>query len=75
MKGTVVDRGDGTYALEYTALPGEWLMEVSLNGRNVQPTPCSIVNAADPSEEEERRAREAMERERDGSVGRFVQER
>ena len=64
LKGTVVDRGDGTYALEYTALPGEWLMEVSLNGRNVQPTPCSIVNAADPSEEEERRAREAMERER-----------
>ena len=58
------DDGDGTYTLEYRALPGEWKLEVLCNGRHVSPTPCSIVNAADPAESEERRAREAAERER-----------
>ena len=62
--GTVSDRGDGTYALGFKALAGEWLLEVTLNGRPVGPTPCSIVNVVDPSEEEERRAREEAERER-----------
>ena len=64
LEGAVIDRGDGSYEMTYLALPGEWLLVVHLNGRAVAPTPCSIVNAADPSEEEERKAREAAERAR-----------
>lgn len=64
LKGSAIDNGDGTYTLGYKALPGEWLLEVRLNGRPVPPTPCSICNVVDPAEDEERKAREAAERER-----------
>ena len=60
--GSVVDRGDGTYDIEYKALPGEWLLVVEIGRRAVPPTPCSVVNVVDPAEEEERRAREEAER-------------
>lgn len=57
--GTVVDRGDSSYDLEYRALPGEWLLHVEINGRAVPPTPCVVINAADPAEEVERLRKQA----------------
>ena len=62
LQGSVIDHGNGTYAIEYLALPGEWLLEVNLDGRPVPPTPCSVCNVVDPAEDEERRAREEAER-------------
>ena len=62
--GTVTDKGDGTYGIEYLALPGEWVVEVLLHGKPVAPTPFSICNVVDPAEDAERRAREEAERRR-----------
>lgn len=74
LAGTVTDVGDGTYTLEYTALPGEWVLEVRVEGACVSPTPCSICNVIDPAEEEERQAREAAERRRQEVEARAAEE-